>query len=68
MQDTKESSALRNVVEIHQSNDRSIKEIADLAGISVAATKSRLLRARKILRVALIEGRKVHCHIPHENH
>jgi RNA polymerase sigma-70 factor (ECF subfamily) len=59
---------LRNVVEIHQSNDRSIKEIADLAGISVAATKSRLLRARKILRVALIEGRKVHCHIPHENH
>ena len=44
---------LRNVVEIHQSHDRSIKEIADLAGISVAATKSRLLRARKILREAL---------------
>ena len=44
---------LRNVVEIHQSNDRSIKEIADLAGISVAATKSRLLRARRILREAL---------------
>ncbi len=40
---------LRNVVEIHQSNDRSIKEIAELAGISVAATKARLLRARKIL-------------------
>jgi RNA polymerase sigma-70 factor (ECF subfamily) len=45
---------LRNVVEIHQANDRSIKEIADLAGISVAATKSRLLRARKILRGILI--------------
>jgi RNA polymerase sigma-70 factor (ECF subfamily) len=45
---------LRNVVEIHQSNDRSVKEIADLAGISVAATKSRLLRARKILRRALV--------------
>jgi len=45
---------LRNVVEIHQANDRSIKEIADLAGISVAATKSRLLRARKILRGTLL--------------
>jgi RNA polymerase sigma-70 factor (ECF subfamily) len=44
---------LRNVVEIHQSNDRSVKEIAELAGISVAATKARLLRARKILRRAL---------------
>ena len=43
---------LRNVVEIHQSNDRSVKEVAELAGISVAATKSRLLRARKILREA----------------
>jgi RNA polymerase sigma-70 factor (ECF subfamily) len=45
---------LRNVVEIYQSNDRSVKEIADLAGISVAATRSRLLRARKILRRALV--------------
>ena len=43
---------LRNVVEIRQSNDRSVKEVAELAGISVAATKSRLLRARKILREA----------------
>jgi RNA polymerase sigma-70 factor (ECF subfamily) len=45
---------LRSVVEIHQSNDRSVREIADLAGISVAATKSRLLRARKILRKTLV--------------
>jgi RNA polymerase sigma-70 factor (ECF subfamily) len=45
--------ALRDVVEIHQSNDGSVKEIADLAGISVAATKSRLLRARGILRRTL---------------
>ena len=45
--------ALRNVVEIHQSNDRSVEEVAGLAGISVAATKSRLLRARRILRKAL---------------
>jgi RNA polymerase sigma-70 factor (ECF subfamily) len=44
---------LRNVVEIHQLNDRSVKEIAELAGLSVAATKSRLLRARTILRRAL---------------
>jgi RNA polymerase sigma-70 factor (ECF subfamily) len=44
---------LRNVVEIYQSNGRSVKEIAELAGISVAATKSRLLRARKVLRTAL---------------
>ena len=45
--------SLRTVVEIYQSSDRSVKEIADLAGISVAATKSRLLRARTKLRIAL---------------
>jgi RNA polymerase sigma-70 factor (ECF subfamily) len=45
--------ALRDVVEIHQSNDGSVKELAALAGISVAATKSRLLRARSILRRTL---------------
>ena len=44
---------LRMVVEIHQSSDRSVKETADLAGISLSATKSRLLRARTKLRVAL---------------
>jgi RNA polymerase sigma-70 factor (ECF subfamily) len=44
---------LRDVVEIHQSNDGSVKEVAELAGISVAATKSRLLRARSILRRSL---------------
>jgi RNA polymerase sigma-70 factor, ECF subfamily len=40
---------LRTVVEIHQSSDSSVKEVAEFAGISVAATKSRLARARKIL-------------------
>jgi len=50
---------LRNVVEVHQSNDRSIKEIAELAGISVAATKARLLRARKILRRTLVANSEV---------
>jgi RNA polymerase sigma-70 factor (ECF subfamily) len=44
---------LRSVVEIHQSNDGSVKELAELAGISIAATKSRLLRARKVLRKTL---------------
>jgi RNA polymerase sigma-70 factor (ECF subfamily) len=41
---------LRNVLEMHQSSDSSLKEVAEFAGISVAATKSRLSRARKTLR------------------
>jgi RNA polymerase sigma-70 factor, ECF subfamily len=44
---------LRSVVEIYQSDQRSIKEVAELACLSVAATKSRLLRARRILRKSL---------------
>lgn len=48
---------LRIVLEIHQSEDRPVKEVAELAGISVAATKSRLLRARKVLRKALCPER-----------
>ena len=43
----------RKVVEIHQLHDGSIEETADLAGISVSATKSRLSRARISLREAL---------------
>jgi RNA polymerase sigma-70 factor, ECF subfamily len=50
--------ALRNIIEIHQSDDRSVKEVAELAGISVAATKSRLLRARQVLRRALCPERR----------
>jgi RNA polymerase sigma-70 factor (ECF subfamily) len=45
--------SLRVVVEIHQLSDGSVKEVADLAGISVAATKSRMFRARTILRSVL---------------
>jgi RNA polymerase sigma-70 factor (ECF subfamily) len=44
---------LKNVVEIHQLSDCSVKEVAELAGLSVAATKSRLLRARMVLRRTL---------------
>jgi RNA polymerase sigma-70 factor, ECF subfamily len=44
---------LRAVIEMQQSTDRRVKEIAELAGISVTATKSRLLRARAILRRVL---------------
>lgn len=45
--------ALRNVIEIQQAHDGSVREIAELAGISIAATKSRLLRARTVLRRSL---------------
>jgi DNA-directed RNA polymerase specialized sigma24 family protein len=38
------SPALRKVLKIHQLNESSVKEIAELAGLSIAATKSRLLR------------------------
>jgi RNA polymerase sigma-70 factor, ECF subfamily len=44
---------LRNVVEMYQASDSSLKEVAELSGISVTATKSRLLRARKTLRRAI---------------
>jgi RNA polymerase sigma-70 factor (ECF subfamily) len=43
----------RKVVEIHHLNDGSLKETAELAGISTGATKSRLSRARISLRKAL---------------
>jgi RNA polymerase sigma-70 factor (ECF subfamily) len=44
---------LRIVVEIRQSNNRSLQETAELVGISIAATKSRLSRAKRILRKVL---------------
>ena len=60
--------SLRNVVEIHQSNDSSVKEIAELAGLSVAATKSRLLRARRALRMDLVERREKQCPVVQEKY
>jgi len=59
---------LRNVVEIHQSNNGTVEEIADLAGISVAATKSRLLRARRALRKDLAERLEKQCHANREKY
>jgi DNA-directed RNA polymerase specialized sigma24 family protein len=44
---------LRTIIEIQQSHDGSVKEIAGTAGISVAAVKSRLSRARTVLRRTL---------------
>jgi RNA polymerase sigma-70 factor, ECF subfamily len=43
---------LRIVVEIRELKGASLKEIASLTGITVAATKSRLIRARRILQRA----------------
>jgi RNA polymerase sigma-70 factor (ECF subfamily) len=37
-------------VEIQQLHDVSIKEVAEIAGLSVAATKSRMMRAKAALR------------------
>jgi RNA polymerase sigma-70 factor (ECF subfamily) len=55
--------SLRSVIEIHQSNDSSVKEIAELTGLTVTATKSRLLRARAVLRSDLLEGPEKQCRI-----
>jgi len=45
--------ALRTIIEIQQTHGSSVKEISEIAGISVAAAKSRLLRARTVLRRSL---------------
>jgi RNA polymerase sigma-70 factor, ECF subfamily len=46
--------ALRECIEIKHTRDSSIQDIANIIGISVAATKSRLLRARKKVLTSLI--------------
>ncbi len=45
--------SLRSIIEIQQSHCISLKEIAEVAGISVSATKSRLSRAKTVLRRSL---------------
>jgi RNA polymerase sigma-70 factor, ECF subfamily len=41
---------LRSVIDLRCSDELSLREIADEAGISLAAVKSRLMRARQVLR------------------
>ena len=45
----------RQIVESRQRSEASIEEIAAEAGITVAATKSRLLRARRVLRSSMLK-------------
>jgi RNA polymerase sigma-70 factor (ECF subfamily) len=45
--------ALRTTVELQQAKDYSVQELADSLGISLAAAKSRLLRARSSMRTLL---------------
>ncbi|MGD0442806.1 MAG: sigma-70 family RNA polymerase sigma factor [Edaphobacter sp.] len=45
--------ALRAAVELQQAQEYSVQELADSLGISLAATKSRLLRARLSMRTLL---------------
>ena len=46
----------RSALELYQRGDCSTREIAQTLGITVAATKSRLLRARDTLRATLLSG------------
>ena len=46
-------TALRKCIEIQHTTGGSVQEIANIAGVSVAATKSRLLRARRKVVIAL---------------
>jgi RNA polymerase sigma factor (sigma-70 family) len=50
-------SPYRIVVELRQHSDGSLKTIAEHAGITIAATKSRLSRATKALRSSLSQHR-----------
>jgi RNA polymerase sigma-70 factor (ECF subfamily) len=50
---------IRDVVELYYSQDFSMAEVAQTLGISVAAAKSRMLRARVVLRKAVNRPRKI---------
>jgi RNA polymerase sigma factor (sigma-70 family) len=45
--------AIRQVLELRTNEDRSIREVAERMGLSIAATKSRIFRARAALRGSL---------------
>jgi RNA polymerase sigma factor (sigma-70 family) len=48
-------SRFRHIVETRRQSEASIREIAEEAGISIAATKARLWRARKVLRKSIVK-------------
>jgi RNA polymerase sigma factor (sigma-70 family) len=48
--------SLRGVIDIHLRDELSNKHVADIAGLSIPATKSRLLRARGALRKSLLRS------------
>jgi RNA polymerase sigma-70 factor (ECF subfamily) len=48
-------SQFRHVVESRRRSEASIREIAEEAGISITATKSRLLRAKRALRKSILK-------------
>jgi RNA polymerase sigma-70 factor (ECF subfamily) len=52
----------RRVCEIRLRSEGSMKEIAEEAGITIAATKSRLLRARKALHSSIGQGQSSGSH------
>ncbi len=60
---------IRKVIELQQLQERSMKETADLIGISVPAAKARLFHAKVALRKAprlkcIKSGRAKHSHLP----
>jgi RNA polymerase sigma-70 factor (ECF subfamily) len=44
----------REVIQLQETNERSLREIAQSLGITVSAVKSRLARAKSALRTAMI--------------
>jgi len=57
-------SSLRYVVDIHLRSELGNRQTATLAGLSIPATKSRLLRARRVLRKSL-QQQNTPLHLPH---
>ncbi len=64
----------RDIIECCDLKEQTVREFADNRGLSLAAAKSRLLRARKRLREALVHNCQVRfddtgnvcCHLPRE--
>jgi RNA polymerase sigma-70 factor (ECF subfamily) len=52
---------LRTVIQLHNADSRSIAEIAEVVGISSSATKSRLLRARRMVNHSIHQQKSGDC-------